>query len=103
MVVTSELFGSKYLPTNYMFIDGMSGAAGTMLLANVLPSKIYEAAAVDNDCSGPACFGPTHLIIDGLLVAATGSALLLACRSAPLYREIADAMADASGAKKELV
>ena len=97
MVVTSELFGSKHLPTNYMFVDGMSGAFGTMLLANVLPSRIYAAASdVANDCQGAECFAPTHLIISALCISASVCAAVLSCRSVALYSQIASAMQEAS-------
>ena len=97
MVVTSELFGSKHLPTNYMFVDGMSGAFGTMLLANVIPSRIYAAASDGaNDCQGPECFAPTHLIISALCISASVCAATLAYRSVPLYSQIASAMQLAS-------
>ena len=55
----------KHLPTNYMFVDGMS-AFGTMLLANVLPSRIYAPHQTARTTLGPECFAPTHLIFRAL-------------------------------------
>lgn len=45
VVLTSELFGSRHLGQNYMFFDGGCGAVGTLLLANLLPTTFYAAAA----------------------------------------------------------
>lgn len=44
VVLTSEIFGSTHLPTNYLFYDGGCGSVGTVVLANLLPSSIYEMA-----------------------------------------------------------
>lgn len=92
VVLSSELFGSTHLSSNYMFFDGTSGAIGTLLLANALPSVIYQAASKGAlDCEGPMCFGPTHAIIAGLCTAAAGAAGAMAVRSVALYRQISAA------------
>ena len=85
-----------------MFYDGVCGAVGTMLLANALPSAVYQVASDGgNDCSGPQCFGPTHAIIAGLCAAAIGASSVIACRSLPLYRQIAEAQQQAQKASAE--
>jgi hypothetical protein len=92
VVLSSELFGSTHLSSNYMFFDGTAGAIGTLLLANALPSLIYQAASKGSlDCDGPMCFGPTHAIIAGLCTAAAGAAGAMAVRSVALYRQISAA------------
>ena len=92
VVLSSELFGSTHLSSNYMFFDGTAGAIGTLLLANALPSLIYQAASKGSlDCEGPFCFGPTHAIIAGLCTAAAGAAGAMAVRSVALYRQISAA------------
>ena len=96
VVLSSEHFGSRHLSANYMFLDGCSGGAGTLLLANVLPSFIYAAAAdASHQCHGERCFGPTHIAIASLSLAAAGAALLLAFRNRPLYQRIASSRLEA--------
>jgi hypothetical protein len=93
VVCASEIFGSEHLPTNYMFYDGVGGALGAILLANLLPSSIYQASAVGNVCDGAMCFGPTHAILAALCVLAMGASLVISRRSASLYQQIAAATA----------
>ena len=92
VVLASELFGSRHLAMNYMFFDGVSGATGTMLLANALPALVYAraAGAGKHDCVGALCFGPTHGVIAALCVCAMGAAAIVGCRSQTLYRQIAN-------------
>ena len=91
VVLASELFGSAHLATNYMFFDGSCGAAGTMLLANALPAYVYaKAAGGAADCDGPMCFGPTHGVIAALCGCAVIASAMIGCKSAELYRSIAE-------------
>lgn len=85
VILTSELFGSRRLATNYMFYDGWCAAAGTLALANVLIGFFYDGAG----CVGPQCFGPTHAIVSGLCCVGAVAAAVIACRSAELYQRIA--------------
>ena len=108
VILASELFGREHLVINYLFYDGACGSVGTVLLANVLPSLIYQhagrptaaaAAATAPDlaiisdeavaaatCLGPRCFALTHIVVAGLCAVACCAATALALRSAPLYR-----------------
>ena len=90
MVLTSELFGSPHLQTNYMFYDGLCAAFGVYLLGNVLPSAFYVAppGAGHQACIGLGCFGPSQAIGAGLCAVATAAAVVMARRSSQLYRRI---------------
>lgn len=90
VVIASELFGLEKLSENYMLFDGFGSAVGNVLLAYFLPAYIADHAAPGGrECHGPACFGPTHLILMSLSVAAFLAALALAFRTRELYRKIA--------------
>jgi len=91
VVMASELFGSKNLPTNYMFYDGGCGAVGTILLANLLPSAFYHTTD-GNNCIGSACFRTAHLIIMVLCASGVVTGSLLSYRSSALYKIIARAV-----------
>ena len=87
-----------------MFYDGLSGAIGTMLLANALPAHFYQRAAKGAaDCFGPDCFGPTHAIIAALCGCAVFAAGIVGWRSTALYRTIAEEQRAASKAAGELL
>ena len=95
VVLSSEHFGSRHLSANYMFLDGCSGGAGTLLLANVLPSFIYAAAAdASHQCHGERCFG-RRTSRSRRSARAAGAALLLAFRNRPLYQRIASSRPEA--------
>jgi len=85
VILTSELFGSRRLATNYMFYDGWCAAAGTLCLANLLVTGFYTG----KDCLGPRCFAPTHAIVVGLCCVGAVAAAAIAWRSAELYQRIA--------------
>ena len=87
---------------NYMFFDGGCGAVGNLLLANLVSTHFYAAAATADvgsgdpgDCSGIAskcvgarCFQPTHALIASLCVLAVLASVVIACRNVGLYRQI---------------
>ena len=73
--------------------QGVSGAIGSIVFANLLPSILYETYAEGNACHGPYCFGATHAIIAFLCIIACAVALLVSSRSAALYTQIAESSA----------
>lgn len=92
VVIASELFGLEHLSENYMLFDGFGSAVGNVVLAYYLPAYFADRAVVGSqDCYGSACFGPTHLILIGLSIAAFISALWLAHRTQKLYANIVKA------------
>ena len=93
VILCSELFGSGRLATNYMFYDGLCGAMGTLLLANVLVGAFYSGSG----CTGGKCFGPTHSIIAALCVAGAMASGVIVYRSSGLYRQIGKGMQTGGG------
>ena len=89
VILVSELFGSAHLATNYTFYDGICGCVGSIAFGNYLPSVFYDRAASGGTCTGAACFGPTHLIISMYCLSSAAASLVLAWRSAGLYRRLA--------------
>ena len=93
VILCSELFGSRHLAANYMFYDGLCGATGTLLLANVLVGTFYSGSG----CSGPKCFGPTHAVIAALCVAGAAASGIIVYRSSGLYRQIGKGLQTGGG------
>ena len=91
VVLSSELFGSEHLSSNYMFYDGGCGAVGTLVLANALPNSFYDTSAGSTKCLGSSCFAPTHWIILCLNLSGAAAALVIVFRSRELYQEISKA------------
>ena len=119
VILISELWGRTHLKDNYLFYDGGCAAVGNLLLANLLPSYIYERAEGHQTnvsdtgvgdsartlthaappalpppahlpgCVGLQCFGPTHTVIIGLSLVSAIAASILALRSTGLYRRAA--------------
>ena len=83
VVLTSELFGSLHLASNYMFFDGGSAAVGTLMFANLLP-RLWDETHGGSNCIGASCYGWTHLIIIGVNGSGVVAALVGACRSLAL-------------------
>ena len=44
VILSSEIFGSTHLTTNYLFLDGGGGAIGNVVLGALVPSIIYQRA-----------------------------------------------------------
>ena len=79
--------------TRAVFYDGTCGALGSITLANLLPSYVYQLSAHGNVCWGAACFGPTHAIIAVLCTFGSCAAAVVSVRSRSLYRQIAEGAA----------
>jgi len=88
VVLTSELFGSANLATNYMFYDGTCAAVGIVVIGNLLPRAFYRPAAGATDCLGAECFAPTFAVVAALSASACVCAVVLSCRSVELYRQM---------------
>lgn len=91
VVLTSELFGTKYLPDNYMLFDG-----GTNFLASIVLSRMLAGGVLDahtpsmpgSVCIGSGCFAVTHVVLLVLNMLSIPVALLMARNSRPVYRHI---------------
>ena len=72
VLIVGEVFGAANVGANYMFYDGFTSAAGTLLLSKFVAQEVYEAhvdRTKDPDnvtCLGPECFKATHFIIVAL-------------------------------------
>merc|ERR1712217_349160 len=89
VVITSEIFGTRYLARNYMFIDGSMFLVGGFCLARLLTSSVYQAhAKQDGQCVGASCFFLTHMLVIGLCGLGIISAAIVSCFSKTLYRSI---------------
>lgn len=82
VLVAAECFGKAHLGANYGFYDGLCQAAGSLLLAKVLPGRVYarnaaaagaaalvlrgDGVGIELECVGPDCFGDAHRAIIGL-------------------------------------
>jgi len=80
VLITGEVFGTRHVGANYMFFDGFSSAAGTLLLSKFVAQEVYDEHIVESHsdpgatsspsteegnfkCLGPGCFRMSHLII----------------------------------------
>jgi len=74
VLITGEVFGNRHVGANYMFYDGFSSAAGTLLLSKFVAQEVYDehivenhgdpgAATTDFMCLGAGCFANSHVIV----------------------------------------
>jgi MFS family permease len=78
VLLIAECYGKEHMGANYGFYDGVCQAAGSLLLAKLLPGAVYAAHVREgNECFGNECFALTHAVIVGLSIAAAGAAALL--------------------------
>jgi hypothetical protein len=70
VLIVGEVFGSTNVGANYMFYDGFSCAAGTLLLSKFIAQDVYESHIQGSDdgitCYGMGCFQMSHFIVAGL-------------------------------------
>lgn len=67
VLVVGEVFGTVNAGANYLFFDGFSSAAGTLLLTKMLAQHVYErhideGGETPNTCLGAGCFRTTHMV-----------------------------------------
>jgi len=69
VLIVGEVFGTKNVGANYMFYDGFTSAAGSVLLAKFVAQEVYEQHIDTKDdpnnttCIGPGCFSMTHAVV----------------------------------------
>merc|ERR1712032_1244570 len=92
VVLTSELFGSVNLATNYMFYDGCS-FIGTLILVRIVAAKVEQSHTRDGeaDCIGAECFNLTHKIVTAVNILAMVGMFAIVARSRNLYSNISSA------------
>lgn len=80
VLVTGEVFGTRHVGANYMFFDGFTSAAGTLLLSKFVAQEVYEAHINSKSpdpftCIGTGCFRRTHMIVSMLSLTCVGTSL----------------------------
>lgn len=93
VVLTSELFGSANLATNYMFYDGCS-FIGTLILVRIVAAKVEQSHTRVGkvDCIGAECFNLTHTVVIAVNIVAMVGMIVIVARSRTLYRNISNAI-----------
>ncbi|CAB9501855.1 Nodulin-like [Seminavis robusta] len=75
VLIIGEVFGTANVGANYMFFDGFTSAAGSVLLSKFLAQTVYEDNIDKKDnpenviCIGSACFSMTHSVVAVLSMA----------------------------------
>mmetsp|Transcript_86166 Transcript_86166/g.230789 ORF Transcript_86166/g.230789 Transcript_86166/m.230789 type:complete len:562 (+) Transcript_86166:33-1718(+) len=104
VIITSEIFGSRNLQTNYMFYDGCVACVGSLVFARFLASAVYQAnVGPDNECVGGSCFRITHLVVLLTNVVGLLGVTAVCCRNAKLYVSIGESIRDAATGSKTLL
>jgi MFS family permease len=92
VLISAEVFGIAGAGQNYMFYDGVSSAAGTLLLTKFVAQAVYDENTDPNGadaktCLGMACFRTTHMIVAGLCASCIFSSLLMLYTSRHVYNK----------------
>jgi len=96
VLITGEVFGTLHVGANYMFFDGFSSAAGTLLLSKFVAQTVYDdhideshGDSVDegsNRCFGTECFQLSHFIVSVLSLTCIISSVGLIWTTKDVYR-----------------
>jgi hypothetical protein len=95
VLIVGEVFGTANVAANYMFFDGFTSAAGTLLLSKIVAQQVYESH-VDTHysepsdgvtCYGPECFRMTHIVIVLLSLTCVGSSAAMLYTSRHSYNK----------------
>uniref|UniRef100_A0A7R9ZER6 Nodulin-like domain-containing protein n=1 Tax=Pseudictyota dubia TaxID=2749911 RepID=A0A7R9ZER6_9STRA len=108
VLITGETFGTKNVGANYMFYDGLTSAAGTLLLSKFVAQEVYEShihprehsefpgedageewgLGTEDDgltCYGMGCFQMCHVVVAGLSVTCLFSSAALVHKTRGVY------------------
>ena len=101
MLITGEVFGTRHVGANYMFFDGFSSAAGTLLLSKFVAQEVYDEHIVESHgdpgaasapdgtdfkCLGTGCFAMSHVIVSLLSLTCVVSSVGLIRSTRHVYR-----------------
>jgi MFS family permease len=100
VLITGEVFGTRHVGANYMFFDGFSSAAGTLLLSKFVAQTVYDdhineghgdpnvTPASDSEfkCFGTECFRLSHVIVSLLSLTCILSSVGLIWTTRNVYR-----------------
>jgi MFS family permease len=91
VLISAEVFGVAGAGQNYMFYDGVSCAAGTLLLTKFVAQEVYEynmdRSSGSQTCIGMACYQATHLIVAGLSLTCVLSSAAMLYTSRHIYNK----------------
>jgi len=98
VLITGEVFGYVHYGANYMFYDGFSSAAGTLLLSKYVAQTVYDEHIVENHgdpgtaqtdgnfkCYGTECFRMTQVIVSFLSLTCVISSIGLIWSTKEVY------------------
>lgn len=89
VLIIGEVFGTANMAANYMFFDGFTSAAGSVLLSKFVAQEVYEDHIDRKDdphnvtCLGSGCYAMTHAVCAALSAVCifTGLCLLKTTRN----------------------
>ena len=97
VLITGEVFGTRHVGANYMFFDGFSSAAGTLLLSKFVAQTVYDDHIDESNgdqideggykCFGTGCFELSHLIVSVLSLTCILSSIGLIWTTRDVYRQ----------------
>ena len=98
VLITGEVFGTRHVGANYMFFDGFSSAAGTLLLSKFVAQEVYDEHITEHhgddagmestfQCIGKACFAISHMIVSLLSLTCVISSLFLVRSTRDVYAQ----------------
>ena len=101
VLVTGEVFGNRHVGANYMFFDGFSSAAGTLLLSKFVAQEVYDEHITENhgdegaadgeenfQCIGRGCFAMSHMIVSVLSLTCIVSSYFLIRATRNVYGQM---------------
>jgi len=94
VLITGEVFGTANVGANYMFYDGFTSAAGTLLLTKVVAQDVYERHIGPNSpdeytCVGTGCFRNTHMAVAALSLTCVVTSFGMLYSTRHIYNKVA--------------
>lgn len=91
VLIVGEVFGTANMAANYMFFDGFTSAAGSVLLSKFVAQEVYEDHIDRKDdphnvtCLGSGCYAMTHAVCAALSAVCIFTALCLLKTTRNIY------------------
>ena len=93
VLITGEVFGTANVGANYMFFDGFTSAAGSLLLSKFIAQEVYESHIDRHDdpdnvtCLGSGCFSMTHAVCAALSAVCIFTSLCTMATTRKIYNQ----------------
>lgn len=93
VLIVGEIYGTSHFSANYMFCDGFTSAAGTVLLSKIVAQRVYDSHIEGHHtddgvtCYGEACFQLTHVVVTVLSVSGALASLRMQHVTRELYNK----------------